>query len=58
MAIGYYSCRVVYPNMHGDEDREKRNGEGVLSLILPQFNQHSAHISSDVMVSNGAVILF
>lgn len=52
MVIAYHGGRLIYGNLYGDKDSDGRYGEGVVSVILKEFQMHAVHISGDVQGSD------
>lgn len=51
--IGYYSCTMMYSNLYGHKEVERRHYEAVLSLRVGEFQTYDLHISDDMKGSNG-----
>lgn len=52
MVLEYYSSGLIYTNLHGGMDPERRYGKGALSISLKEFWTFVVHISDDVTDSN------
>lgn len=48
MVIGYYSGPVIYDNLYGDMDLERRQWEGVMSASVKEFQTYAVHFNNDV----------
>lgn len=48
MMIWYHNSTLMYANLYGDKDSDRRYGEGVMPVSVKEFQTHALHISDDV----------
>lgn len=53
MVIAYYTGTLIFPNLYGEKNLDRRYGEEVIFVSLKEIQKYAVHIGDDVKDSAG-----